>query len=367
MQLQNERALEWRVIKTHNTNLVVNHAKPTYDFIDLIRFISMLGIVLLHSTVLPQNLDLYTFAKQTDYPFIFISFLLVLRFSVICFFLISGFLLINNINNKEGSTYFKNRVAKLMKPYLFAFIVFSILRALSNHNSSSILLALKQNFLFTAFWFVPVSLLAMLIILILLRFNNYEKTGKVLFILLLPVIVQFVYIHPLAGTSPVFALIYVFYFWLGGYIKIKRLIPRIQKMKLWYISIIWVVSFILLLGETMFFYERNCTSILYNLRITNQIYGVTSFLFLIKLSPYFNKFSLFNPRTETFGIYLYHTVILGITSFIFSRIHYFDFNTTATASAIGYTLFKFVIVYALTTAFVKVAVSRRWLFLSSSN
>ena len=65
---------------------------------------------------------------------------------------------------------------------------------------------------------------------------------------------------------------------------------------------------------------------------------------------------LFNPRKETFGIYLYHMFPLAILAFGVKILEKFQIDTFSnyTPAFIGWFLIKFVFVYVATLLIVKV-------------
>lgn len=46
------------------------------------------------------------------------------------------------------------------------------------------------------------------------------------------------------------------------------------------------------------------------LRVFNQLYSVAMFAFLVRICKNPPRFKFFNPRKETYGIYLYHGIIM---------------------------------------------------------
>jgi peptidoglycan/LPS O-acetylase OafA/YrhL len=77
--------------------MVETNKKYIYPFVDLIRFISMLGIVWAHTDAFPLQVNSFEFLKNIGDVEYFIVFKQIFKFSVVCFFMISGFLLGDNI------------------------------------------------------------------------------------------------------------------------------------------------------------------------------------------------------------------------------------------------------------------------------
>ena len=121
---------------------------------------------------------------------------------------------------------------------------------------------------------------------------------------------------------------------------------------------ILLLIFVLSNLETWYLFNYTHTHDSINtLRITNQLYSVTIFIFLIRCCGKAPNFGIFNPRQETYGIYLYHTffiffVIPVLESWITRQFHigFFSYNIY---KIILITLVNFVFCYFASTALVK--------------
>jgi fucose 4-O-acetylase-like acetyltransferase len=98
------------------------NSSENFPFIDLIRFLSMMGIVWAHVVLWPPVTNGSTELLEDNYMQAYIPFKQIFKFSVICFFIVSGFLLGDKISNVNGFTYFKKRFTTTIKPYLIAFL-----------------------------------------------------------------------------------------------------------------------------------------------------------------------------------------------------------------------------------------------------
>jgi peptidoglycan/LPS O-acetylase OafA/YrhL len=77
-----------------------------YPFVDWIRMISMIGIIWAHTPNF-EGTKSYNSLDDITLYFFFMNFF---KFGVICFFLISGFLLAGKIQQEPAISYFKRRV-----------------------------------------------------------------------------------------------------------------------------------------------------------------------------------------------------------------------------------------------------------------
>ena len=104
-------------------------------------------------------------------------------------------------------------------------------------------------------------------------------------------------------------------------------------------------------------YHTHIAETLNTLRISNQLYSVAFFMFIVSCCKKPANFGILNPRRETYGIYLYHSfftfILISIAEqWISSRfgVDLFSYNVY---QVILLTFVSFVISYIATTALVK--------------
>ena len=340
--------------------------KSNYHFVDFIRFVSVIGIVSLHSTFLPKNVSLNEYLHQVSNPAIYISFISVLRFAVISFCIISGYLLAPKITSENKAKLYLSRIKAMVNPSIVAVAITAIVifgKEVFTGEQSTMLSIVNSLVFEGVFWFIPMQILSLLLLMVFITSPKQYWVGITLFTSLLAVTIYYVYMKKLAHVDPVFSLGFVFYFWLGTMFYKWKVVERIRKISMFILVAAWIISFIALNVETLILWKNGYPHILNNLRITNQIYGVTSFFLLIRISDYFKDFSKLNPRKESFGIYLYHRVI-GLALF-------FVLHTLVDSSAglnaftsITLTVTHFVFTYALTTLLVKHLIKWEMFFLT---
>lgn len=340
--------------------------KSDYHFIDFIRFVSIIGIVSIHSTFLPKDVSLNDYLSQLNSPAIYVSFISVLRFAVISFCIISGYLLAPKITKQNRLSFYFERIKSTLKPSVIAVLITATViyaKEILTGQMQALLQIVNELVLDGVFWFIPMQLLSLLIVMLFISAPRQVWVGITLFVSLAVVTFYYVYFKKLAHTAPVFCLGFAFYFWLGTMFYKWKVIEKIRKVKVVVLFACWVVSFILLNLETVFLWKNGYPHLLNNLRITNQVYGVVSFFVLVKVSEYFNKFSILNPRKESFGIYLYHRLIGLALFFVLHKL--FESNTNFDAlTSITFTLAHFIFTYALTTMLVKLLIKWELVFLT---
>lgn len=332
----------------------VTGKKRNIQFIDFIRFISMIGIVSFHSTFLSKGASITTFLQTAEYPSIFIAFISLLRFSVISFCMITGYLIANKIQHQHLGQFYKQRMATMLKPYIFAFLLTAlalIIKDMMMGESRNLFAVFFQIITTTAFWFIPSSLLALAGLLLVIKRMPQKFLGLLLFGLLSFVTIKYVYIEKYDHLHPVFALAFVFYLWLGYTLSANNFVERIRQWNMKLVLIVWVCAFVIMHIETLYLQHLNFPSLLNNMRASIQLYALSSFVLLVKLSDHFAKFKIVNPRTETYGIYLYHTVVGSIMFFVFRNL--IGQSEIGTWMAMLYTTLHFAFTYIISTIIAK--------------
>lgn len=343
-----------------------------YNFINFIRFISMLGIVWAHVNVLPPSVELNSFLHKTDHPLIIVAFYQVFKFSVISFFLISGFLLGDKLTTVNPSVYFKNRLVSVGRPY---FVVFSILlvinairfyifqRPIENVNSFTDII--YENFFSTWLWYLPNYLFCLGTLLFFHKVIYKKRLGLFLFAITLTTSILAVYTHKyeIPHTKALFA--FIFYLWLGAYFRRNNFLEKIKKTSTTLLFCLVLVTLCLSCVESSYLYKEDL-NIFNILRISNQLYSISMFFFLVKICPEKPKFGIFNPREETYGIYLYH----GLLIYFLPKVVTF-FNSYLNVQLFSYNSYVYMLVdvvmyitiYMLTTLIVKFLLRFNWGYL----
>lgn len=341
--------------------------KTNYPFVDFIRFISMMGIVWAHIPFFDQNETVANILSKIDHPMIYLSFMNFFKFGVFCFFIISGFLLGENLKNTTPLLYIKKRLKIILKPYIVVSVIFWIFSLITDfyikNNTFSIISALqifKWNMLYTPLWFIPNYFLALGIILLFHKYIGSKRFGLILFVIMVIYSVFLVYIpgYEKSHTTALFG--FVFYLWLGVFIQQRNLIDKISGININVLIFATLVFFSLSIFESSQLYKNNFTTVFSILRFSNQLYALSMFALLVRICNTPPKFRFLNPRKETYGIYLYHGFITAfLIPIIFELIdRYFDVKLQywydyRVSLFIFLFLSFFVFCYVSTTLFVK--------------
>lgn len=347
-------------------NLLVNKEVKYYPFINLIRFVSMIGIVWMHTNYYTGYKDERTFLNTVGHIDLYIAFFQVFKFGTICFFLISGFLLGDKIKTGNLINYYRKRIQSTSKPYLFVFSIFVVLYCLRlyllhrdlpelpNHNFKGIILyCLFESHL----WFIPNYLIALLVILIFSKFIIKGWFGCILFALTVLYSVLIVYTVKYHASHTTALLGFIFYLWLGHFVRNNAfLLEKIRNIKIVPFTIILLLVFAISCIESYKLYQ-NGLDYFNTLRLGNQLYSITMFAFLIRIGNNVQNFGWFNPRKETYGIYLYHAILSGfvmpvILKYLFTH-QIFNISVNNIYTYIIYHIIYFGIVYLSTTLIVK--------------
>jgi hypothetical protein len=336
-----------------------------FHFINFIRFVSMIGIVSLHSLVLPANISLNSFLAEKDFSTPYVVFLNFFRFSTISFSIISGYLIAPKLKKEQKNTLFCSRSNNLLKPYLLALLItlipfFTI--PLFQHNSVSTLQILRNVFLGTAFWFIPSHLITFGIFIVLYTKEKLNLLVGIFFLTTISITILFVYSVPTFHTNLIFSVAFLFYYALGVLIRENNWIDKIRKLSLTKVVLVWMISFFLINYETFYLFKHHYPYLLNNFRASNQLYAVVSFLLLAKIADKFSQFSFFNPRYETYGIYLYHTIV-GLLLYTVAGRFILKYTNINYSLSIFFTLLHFTICYLATIAIVKFLLKRKLCYL----
>jgi hypothetical protein len=331
-------------------------ASVSYPFVDWIRMISMVGIIWAHTPSFDTN---QSFGDLDNLPlyFFFMSFF---KFGVICFFMISGFLLARKMNEVPAGQYFKNRVKVTLYPYLFAFaliILLFVFKTMVLKQPSGYTFWSYVSFMFftSALWFLPNYWVSLAAILSFKKYLNSVFLG--LMFLTLTAVFTYFYVYTEYARPHAHALFgFVFYLWLGYYVGRKRLHLYFETWNLPVLVLTFLGFYILTSIESLLLFENGLKEPLSILRVSNQLFSISAFILMVRLfrKPLVSK--LFNPRKETFGIYLYHMFPLAVLAFGVKILEKLGLHTFSnyTPVFIGWFLIKFLFVYVATLLIVKV-------------
>ncbi|CAM4360964.1 Acyltransferase family protein [Pedobacter westerhofensis] len=331
-------------------------ARPNYAFVDWIRMISMLGIIWAHTPAFAAGTSYLMLDNVPLYCFVMDFF----KFGVICFFMISGFLLAGKIHTEPPMAYFKRRIYATLIPYLFAFsgiVLLFIFKTYVLHMAGDMNVGqyIVDMFLNSALWFLPSYWLSLIVIMCCRRYLDSKIFG--LFLLLVTLGHTWYFAYSANAQSHVHALFaFILYLWLGYYIGRFNLAGYFSKIKISTLLAAFVLVYILSSAESVALWQKGFREPLSILRISNQIYSVLAFITMMRIFDQPLHSNWIKPRSETFGIYLYHMFPLAVLAFLLKFLSKFGVDTFSllTTTFLSWFIIKFIFVYFTTVILVKV-------------
>jgi len=325
-----------------------------YSFIDNLRFISMFGIVMEHSTLF-WNRYFTDFDDQLAQTLS----IQVFKFGTIIFFILSGFLIGDKFTKYNSWEYLKRRFDNTFKPWLFWCFIMLCLTYISwyfkyvkSDNMELLIDPVSKFFeniyhitLDTSYWFIVNFMICIAVLLFFRKYLYSNLFGAILALLSIFYSINlYIQIIPTAHTTAILG--FVFYLWLGFQLNIhfERFCSWVEKIKGWQILLALILSFALSCAETI-----NLMGILpkdpFNtLRLSNILYSLISFIFLFKYCN-FNFIKKLKPRDTTFGIYLTHQLLIFyLLPMIFEPLHISN-DQKSTRVLVVLQIVRFLIVY----------------------
>ncbi|GGI22901.1 acyltransferase family protein [Pedobacter mendelii] len=336
-------------------NLVDPAHKKNFDFIDSIRCIAMIGIVMEHSV---YN-GTYIFDGFPPNHIIYICLIQLSKFGTIAFFVLAGFLLGDKFTTYSSWEYFKRRLSNTFKPWLFWSLLFVLLLvlqrwvALHRDGDFHLIPQLKDKFemvyLYTNYWFIINFLFCIAILLCFKKYLYNFWLGAVLLVcsLLYSTNVYFEWFIP-THTIAIFG--FIFYLWLGTILN-----RHWSKIELWinkasYIifALFFVSTFVWSVFDITYLIKARSVDPYNTLRISNIVFSIAAILLLFKIKK-FGFVKYLKPRETTFGVYLIHYIVLTV---ILSEIYRpFHFDSVANMNVINMILYvtsRFIFTYGIT-------------------
>ncbi len=333
--------------------------KRNYDFIDTIRCIAMIFIVMEHATYFEPDQYLPTYGLLAFCFFLSIQFS---KFGTVCFFLLAGFLIGDKFTDYTPGQYLKRRLDSTIVPWLFWSVFFILL---TNFNlikgklllhpdpvGINVLQTLANNitttYLYTNYWFIPNFLFCITLLLIFKKYLYSYKLGIILFLFTLFYSVN-IYFSWIVTSHTMAILGFVFFLWLGAQMHKKWLKINIRldktSVSLWVILTILTLS--LSTAEIFLLTSIHIHDPYNSLRFSNIMYSLCFFFLLLKIR-YFKFIKFLKPRETTYGIYLIHYVILNlIITQIINPLN-INVNLLSVPVILLFQLVKFTVVYGLT-------------------
>lgn len=344
--------------------------KKSFDFVDTIRCISMIGIVFEHCGAIGTGIyrSLYDRIVQ-------VSMFQFFKFGTIAFFLIGGFLINHKFQQYTAGQYLKNRFRSTVRPWLFWLFIYIGLTVLDRYIAGLrgsqnpvadnffgyIWLLFVHGLFYTSNWFVLNFLICICILLIFKKYLYSWTLGILLGLLSLMYSLN-IY-HEWFESDHTTALFgFVFYLWLG--VTLNRYFDQIMayiKKTSWLVVISGVILlFALSVLETFKLIDIKAFDPFNTLRITNIFYSLGVFAMLLKIGQLNLLQRVLKPRETTFGIYLVHFVIIILGLPLIFRPMNLDYASYSVWVNSGLHILRFFLVYGSSFLLVKLLQKTRF-------
>jgi len=287
-------------------------AQPAeYLFIDNARFISMFVIVMRHCALFEFNDSHLSLLERSIIEF--------RSFGIIIFFVNGGFLMADWLARAKSDVraYWRTRVERVAKPWLIWAGAYTLVDLAKHFYLHRIVVAevpekLWQNVFAESYWFVPVLLFSLVIMLSLRRFWHSSAFGVLLMVLSgMHGVNQYTHWFPPGHTVAFFG--YLFYLWLGIWMfqHFAAVVAWIHRVPWWLVLAALGVAGSLMIVEDQVLLGSGSITYYNALELSTQLYGLVVLLVLVKV-PVRLVPAFIDVRRETYGIYLSHQLVASI-------------------------------------------------------
>lgn len=286
---------------------------------NIVRFLAICSIVWGHSLYQFEHTVFHTFTDQAIQSVL----LQIGRIGTVMFFIITGYFLSDKITGFSVLSYLRYRLRSLIIPwaiFLSLYILIQVfhtvsLKQLVEGNLSGALQlvsGLFKAFVFhSAYWFVPVSVAATLI---LIAFKNHvNKKGFGLLLAVISVFYSINLYHGWISVNHTKAIAgYVFYIWLGVQIKnnIHTLHAVLAKISWPALICLASVTFVIACMEGMKLTAIGSQDPYASIRWSNAVLSILLLLSCLK-SGKMGGINNLNPQSNVYGVYLAHSIIIS--------------------------------------------------------
>ncbi len=336
--------------------LNLKQEKINYAFVDSLRFIAIITIVIEHSYLYPKSM----YFSETGEQWIQAITMQLFKFGTITFYILAGFLIGDKIKTTTSLGYLKRRFQSTFKPWLFWLLLFLLLRYINFfviYNKHGFIDIFDKPFygLFgelyyivfeTSFWFILNFLGSISILLIFKKYLYNYRLG--IFLLICSLFYSINLYYDWIITRHTTAILgFVFYLWLGvqmhKYFDVFQ--QWIKKQKTILLFVLTIITFIFACYESLYLLNSGIKVDPYNtLRITSIIFSLVTFLLLYKIGN-LKWIEKLNPRTTTYGIHLIHFIIIAqIFPMIFTPLNITADGKTS-LELVGIQYLRFILAY----------------------
>jgi surface polysaccharide O-acyltransferase-like enzyme len=285
--------------------------RDDYRFVTNTRFVSMVGVVALHSELMSITLRdgwLNIVLNQT------------VKFSTICFFMISGFLLGDRLEDASPRAYMARRLRTVALPWAIWVGVHLSMSLAIDHVARGpaarpLLWHINNTVIANAYWFVPNILLSLAVLLLFRRWLDAWWFGAALAVTSLAHGLN-LHVRMWQNTQHNSAFTgFIVFLWLGYQIRrhygwVRSTLAKTPWGILWALVL---ATWSLALGETWLLATRfgDGFDFLSTLRVGNVLYSLAVFALMFKVKRNVEPPGM-DARRFTFGIYLLHPIVFGV-------------------------------------------------------
>lgn len=329
--------------------------KRNFDFIDTIRCIAMMGIVMEHCT---YN-GTYIFNGFPLKHIIYIGLIQFSKFGTISFFLLAGFLLGSKFTTYSSWQYFKRRLSTVFLPWLIWSLIFLCAIIIQNyialhrsgdfHFRKLLIEKIEMIYLFTNYWFIINFMFCIAILLCFKKYLYKWWLGAIFLVLTLTYSAN-VYFEWFITSHTIAIFGFIFYLWLGAIFNKywSKIEAFIQKTPYYIFIGLFMITFCLAVFDIIHLIQVKSEDPYNTLRISNVFYSLAAIFLLFKIKE-FRFVKYLKPRETTFGVYLIHYILVThLLPEVFRPFHIIQFNEMSLGNMLLYIACRFTIVYSAT-------------------
>lgn len=290
--------------------------KADYRFVTNTRFASMAGVVAIHAELM--SVTWHGGALN-------IGLNQALKFCTVCFFMISGFLLGDRLEDASPREYMGRRLRTVALPWAIWAGVHMVMSIAIDHvargaGARPLTWHVNNTVIASAYWFVPNILLSLSVLLLFRRWLEAWWFGGALGLATLAYSLN-LHVRMWSSTQHNSAFAgFIVFLWLGyqlrrNFHRVRAALSRAPWGLLWGLV---VVTWALAMGESYALAARfgDDFDFLSTLRVTNLLYSFAVFALLLKTTRNIEPPGM-DARRFTFGIYLLHPIVFGVVGRLF--------------------------------------------------